>query len=139
MRISNKCSMALHILILLGAFDDKKLTSEQIAMSVGCNPVMVRNILSDLKKAGLVNTQRGIGGSVLTNNPAEITLWMVYQAVDEQSFDGLIGLHPNPSPRCPVGKKIYSLLDGPYGQIRESMRLKMDEITLQQLLDDYNQ
>lgn len=138
MRISSKCSMALHILVLLGVFPDKKSTSEQIAKSVGSNPVMVRNLLGDLRKAGLLSTQRGIGGSALTKNPEEITLWMVYQAVDGNSFEDFIGLHPNPSPQCPVGKKIYSLLEEPYNKIRHSMREAMEEITLQQLLDDYN-
>ncbi|MGC6173578.1 Rrf2 family transcriptional regulator [Lacrimispora sp. 38-1] len=137
MRISNKCSMALHVLILLGVFADQKLTSEQIANSVGCNPVMIRNLLGKLKEAGLVATQRGSGGSVLTKDPAAITVWMVYQAVDSNSFDYLIGLHPSPSPKCTVGKNIYSLLEKPYNEIKDAMRETMKTVTLQQLLEDY--
>jgi Rrf2 family protein len=130
--------MALHILVLLAEFTDQKLTSEQIAKSVGCNPVMVRNLLLKLKEAGLVATRRGIGGSVLMKSPEDITIWMVYQAVDASSFDGFIGLHPNPSLQCPVGKNIYSLLENPYGRIKDGMREAMEAITLQQLLDDYD-
>lgn len=137
MRISNKCSMALQILILLAEFSDKKLTSEQIAKSVGCNPVMIRNLLGKLKEAGLVTTQRGCGGSALTETPEVITVWAVYQAVDSKSFDELIGRHPMPSPNCPVGKNIYSLLEKPYNEIRYAMRGTMESITLQQLLEDY--
>lgn len=137
MRISNKCSMALQILILLAEFSDKKLTSEQIAKSVGCNPVMIRNLMGKLREAGLVATQRGSGGSILTKAPADITVWMVYQTVDPKSFNELIGLHPTPSPNCPVGKNIYSLLEKPYNEIRDAIRETMDSITLQQLLEDY--
>lgn len=137
MRISNKCSMALHIMILLAVFADQKLTSEQIAKSVGCNPVMIRNLLGKLKEADLVVTQRGSGGSILTKEPTAISIWTVYAAVDSGSFDDLIGLHPNPSPRCIVGKNIYSLLGKPYSKIRDSMRETMEAITLQQLLEDY--
>lgn len=137
MRISNKCSMALQVLILLAEFSDKKLTSEQIAKSVGCNPVMIRSLLGKLQEAGLVTTRRGSGGSVLTKAPAAITVWAVYQTVDSKSFDELIGLHPTPSPNCPVGKSIYSLLEKPYSEIRDAMRKTMESITLQQLLEDY--
>jgi Rrf2 family protein len=129
--------MALHVLILLGVFADQKLTSEQIAKSVGCNPVMIRNLLGKLKEAGLVATQRGSGGSVLTKDPAAITVWVVYQAVDSNSFDDLIGLHPSPSPKCAVGKNIYSLLEKPYDEIKDAMRETMKTVTLQQLLEDY--
>lgn len=138
MRISNKCSMALHILVLLGVFPEKMPTSAQIAKSVGCNPVMVRNLLGSLKKAALVETRRGIGGSALAKKPEDITIWMVYQAVDAGSFSGFIGLHPNPSSQCPIGKRIYFLLEKPYDKIRDSMRSAMEEITLGQLLDAYN-
>lgn len=137
MRISNKCSMALHIIILLAVFPDQKLTSAQIAKSVGCNPVMIRNLLGKLKEADLVVTQRGSGGSVLTKKLADISIWTVYEAVDSSSFNDLIGLHPNPSPQCIVGKKVYSLLEKPYSKIRDSMRETMEAITLQQLLEDY--
>ena len=137
MRISNKCSMALHIMILLAVFADHKLTSGQIAKSVGCNPVMIRNLLSKLKEANLVATQRGTGGSSLTQEPSSISIWMVFEAVDSGSFDDLIGLHPNPSSRCSVGKNIYSLLENPYNKIRNSMQQTMESITLQELLEDY--
>lgn len=137
MRISNQCSMALQVLILLAEFSDKKLTGEQIAKSVGCNPVMIRNLLGKLKEAGLVTTRRGCGGSGLTKAPADTTVWMVYQAVDAKSFDEFIGLHPTPSCNCPVGKSIYSLLEKPYSEIKNAMRRTMESITLQQLLEDY--
>ena len=137
MRVSNKCSMALHIMILLAVFADRKLTSEQISRSVGCNPVMIRNMLGKLKEAGLVATRRGSGGSVLTQEPASISIWTIYEAVDTGSFDDLIGIHPNPFPRCSVGGNIRSLLENPYSKIRDSMRETMETITLQQLLEDY--
>lgn len=50
MRISTKTSIALHLLILLDVFKEQKLTSELLAMSIGSNPVVVRNTLGRLKK-----------------------------------------------------------------------------------------
>lgn len=139
MRISNKCSMALHALLLLAVFSEKKLTSEDIARSVGCNPVMIRNLFVKLREAGIVTTQRGTGGSSLAKEPGEISVWMVYQAVDKDSLENLIGLHPNPHSECPVGKEIYALLNQPYGKIKDAMREEMEDSTLQQLVDSFSQ
>ncbi|MDL2289503.1 Rrf2 family transcriptional regulator [Clostridia bacterium OttesenSCG-928-F22] len=137
MRISNKCSMAIHILLLLAVFPESRLTSEDIARSVGCNPVMIRNLLGKLKEAGLVITQRGTGGSSLVKAPEEISVWTVYQAVDKDSLDTLIGLHPHPYPQCPVGDKIYALLEKPYNNIKSAMQEAMEAATLKQLIGDY--
>ena len=137
MRISNKCSMALHALLLLAVFPENRPTSEDIARSVGCNPVMIRSLLGKLKEAGLVATRRGAGGSSLLKAPEEITIWTVYQAVDKDSLDTRIGLHPHQHPQCPVGNKIYALLEKPYGTITSAMREAMEAATLQQLIDDY--
>ena len=138
MRISSKCSMALHILVLLHVFAGRKLTGEKIAKSVGCNPVMIRSLLGKLSEAGLVETRRGAGGSVLAKPPGDITVWMVYQAVDANSFERFIGLHPKPSTQCPVGRNIYSLLEKPYDMVKSAMRGAMEDIALEQLVDDYN-
>lgn len=137
MRISNKCSMALHTLILLAAYPGQKPTSEVMARSVGCNPVMIRNLLGRLKAAGLVSTQRGAGGATLLRAPEDISVWTVYQAVDADSLENLIGLHPNPYQNCPVGKRIHGLLETPYGKIKGAVREAMEAVTLQQLVDDY--
>ena len=137
MRLSTKCSIALHLLVLIKAFEHGKLTSEILAKSAGCNPVIVRNLLGSLKKAGMVEVQRGTGGATLTADPADVTIWDVYRAVDRETLDNLIGLHPNPFPGCPVGKNIYTLLDKPYRMVSDSVRAAMKSYTLKQLLDEY--
>ena len=50
MHISNKCSIAVHCLIFIFEYGtEKKVTSELLSLSTGCNPVTIRNILSALK------------------------------------------------------------------------------------------
>jgi Rrf2 family protein len=138
MKINTKCSLALHILISIAVFSDKvKMTSEIIAKSTGSNPVIIRNILGSLKQAGIVAVHRGSGGTELAIPPAEITIWKVYSAVDPTSMHNLIGLHPNPSYACPIGRKIYDLLDEPYSAIRESIQASMSKYTLADLLARY--
>ncbi len=83
MQISSRFTIASHILVLLALEGEKeKQTSTSIAGSVGVNPVIIRNILSQLKEAGLVEVARGIGGARLAQGPDQITLLHVYQAVE---------------------------------------------------------
>jgi DNA-binding IscR family transcriptional regulator len=138
MRTSTKCSIALHLLVVLEVFKGKKLTSERLAKSTGCNPVIVRNLIGNLKKAGIVDVQRGSGGASLVAAPEDVTLWDVYQAVDATPLDELMGRHPNPYPACPVGSKICQLLEKPFGLIADSVQKTMSSYTLRQILDDYD-
>jgi len=138
MRISTKCSIALHLLVLLDVFHDEKLTSDILAMSIGCNPVIVRNLLGSLKKAGIVEVQRGTGGATLIVDPEDITIWTVYQAVDTVPLEELVGMHPNPSMKCPVGRNIGGLLEKPYSMIADSVRETMSSYTLKQIINDYH-
>lgn len=77
MQISSRFTIASHILVLLALEGEKeKQTSTSIAGSVGVNPVIIRNILSQLKEAGLVEVARGVGGARLAQDPDQITLCM---------------------------------------------------------------
>lgn len=139
MRISSKCSLALHILVVLEVFKGRKLTSELLARSTGCNPVMVRNIMTGLKKAGIIAVRRGTGGAELIAEPKDITILSVYRAVDPSSLEELIGLHPHPYSGCPVGRNIYSLLKKPYHEIALAVERSMSEQTLEQIINEYNE
>lgn len=118
-------------------FKDKKLTSELLAASTGSNPVIVRNILGNLKKAGLIDIQRGTGGASLVANPEDVTILQVYQAVDSTNLDDIIGIHPNPSMICPVGNNINKLLEEPYLKITKAVQDSMEKYTLKDLLNNY--
>lgn len=110
MRISSKCSLALHILLLLAVYKHDKLTSEIMASSTGCNPAMIRDMMKKLREAGLIETTRGTGGSRLIKDPKDITIWTVYCAADPDSFQNCIALHKNPYEGCPVGRCITPVL-----------------------------
>ena len=135
MRISVKCSSAVHILLMITVLSDsKKITSEFLASSVGCNPVDIRKLLSSLKKAGLIDIPRGTGGATLKRAPKDITLLDIYSAVDSTSLNELIGVHTHTEPRCLFGRNINRLLTGPYTQIGDAVRGTMSSITLENLL-----
>ena len=99
-----KFSVAIHVLVML-ATSSKNLNSENLAHSVDTNPSYIRKILALLKKKNLVESHRGRSGIKLTKSPKEISLLIIYEAVEEQK-PTFFQIHQHPNPQCPVGKNI---------------------------------
>lgn len=138
MQISTKCSVAVHCLIFMyEARGIAKVTSNLLAESTGCNPVVIRNIMSALKKAGLITVPRGIGGAELCAEPSRITLYQIYTALEPNGLSSLIGIHPCQGRACPVAQNIRMVLQSPYRQIEDSVRQTMESITLQSMIDEF--
>lgn len=131
-----KCSVAVHCLLYIyGAEDEKKVTSQLLAESTGCNPVIIRNTLSALKKAGMISVARGTGGARLARDIREITLFDIYMAMEPNGIPAIIGIHDCKERACPVAQNIADLLQEPYQKIEKSIKTTMSGITLQQLAD----
>lgn len=139
MKISTKSSIAMHCLIFIAECGERtRVTSGLLAKSTGCNPAAIRSILGALQKAGLIVVARGVGGAHLAVDPAQLTLWDVYRALEPDGLDHLIGLHPAPSPYCPVGRNIGAVLQEPYRQVGQAVQRQMQQITLAQMLEQYH-
>ena len=139
MQISIKCSVAVHCLIFIHeAKGIAKVTSNLLAKSTGSNPVVIRNILSALKKAGLITVLRGTGGAELCIDPSQITLYQIYSALEPDGVTSIIGIHPCDGRPCPVAQNIRKVLDPPYHQIEDAVKEAMEEITLQSMIDDFH-
>ena len=134
MQISSRFTIALHIFACVEYFKDKeKITSDFLSGSIRSNPVIIRNILSQLKKAGLINVVRGTGGIEIIKEPSEITFYDIYKAVEAVKEEGLFHFHEEPNPACPVGKNIHGLLDGKLKSIQSAMENEMKKYTLSDL------
>ena len=140
MHISTKCSIAIHCLIFIYEYGDKKkVTSELLSLSTGSNPVTIRNIISSLKKDGIISVKFGTGGTTLNCPLNEITLYRVCKAIEPDFSSKLIGIHSLPSPLCPIGKNIHSVLDCSYQKIRSDLCESLKNITLENIISDYYQ
>lgn len=138
MQISKRCSVAIHCLICIHEFSGStKVTSKQLALSTGCNPVIIRNIMSALKKSGIIAIKPGTGGTTLCKNPQQISLLQICSCVEPDFLGKLVGEHTSASKLCPVGRNIHLLLDKPYQKIRDDMANSMSDITLAEILDNY--
>ena len=139
MHISNKCSIAVHCLIFIYEYgEDKKVTSELLSLSTGCNPVTIRNIVSAMKKDGIIDVKFGTGGAKLAVPIQDISLYRICAAVDPKAIDNMIGVHSTPSPFCPVGRNIGSVLDRTYDTIKEDVISSMQSITMVRIVNDYH-
>ena len=137
MQISSRFTIAVHILICIETFkNDYKVTSDFLASSVNANPVVIRRLLQQLKKADIVNVIRGSGGTEITTPLNTITLLDIYHAVECIEKGELFHFHENPNPLCPVGKNIHSVLDSRLQKIQEAMELELKSVTVQDLLND---
>lgn len=138
MRISAKCSVAVHCLLFLHEYGEKqKVTSGLLALSTGCNPVVIRGIMSALKKAGIIRVTAGSGGAALLLPPEEITLYRVITALEEDGLRNLMGIHPTPSALCPIGRNIRAVLKRPYEEIQTDMRESLQSVTLADFIAEY--
>ena len=137
MQISSRFTIAVHILICIETFkEDYKITSDFLASSVNVNPVVIRRLLQQLKKAGIINVKRGSGGAYIEKPLDKITLLDVYNAVECIDNGNLFHFHENPNSRCPVGRNIHSVLDRRLDSIQQAMEREMSSVTLQDIADD---
>ena len=137
MQISSRFTIAVHILICIETFkEDYKITSDFLASSVNVNPVVIRRLLQQLKKAGIINVKRGSGGAYIEKPLDEITLLDIYNAVECIDNGNLFHFHENPNQKCPVGRNIHTVLDNRLDKVQQAMEREMSSVTLQDIADD---
>ncbi|KPN95981.1 Rrf2 family transcriptional regulator [Lysinibacillus sp. ZYM-1] len=133
--INIRLSVAIHVLSLIST--DSTLSSEKIASSVNTNPVVIRRISSDLKKAGILTSKVGVPGSSLTRDPSDITLFDIYKAVHIEKE--LFPIHNNPNPDCHVGKKIQHTLNVTFESVQTAMENELKNKTLESVMNHLNE
>lgn len=139
MHISSKCSVAVHCLIFIYEYGaDTRVTSELLSLSTGCNPVRIRNIMSALKKDGMISVKSGTGGAAMNCPLEEITLYRISMAVEPDALEKMMGVHGSPSSLCPVGRNIQPVLESSYQKVREDLKNSLQRITLREIVDDYH-
>lgn len=139
MHISTKCSIAIHCLIFISEYgENKRVTSELLSLSTGCNPVTIRNIMSALKKDNILSVKSGTGGATICCPLDEISLYRICMAIEPDALYKLIGIHSTPSPFCPVGKNIHSVLDTSYEKIRIDLISSLKAVTIKEIIEEYH-
>ena len=134
MQISTRFTIATHTLLCIAYFSPTmKVTSAFIASSVNVNPVVVRRTLGQLKTAGLVNVEAGVGGASLARPAREITLLDIFNAVESVNGN-LFDFHEHPNPACPVGGSIHAVLDSELAAAQRALEDRLAKTTIADLL-----
>jgi Rrf2 family protein len=138
--MTSRFTMAVHALGMIACegkrSPGKSVTSEALARSIRTHPVVVRRVLGDLRRAGLVKTRRGVGGGVgLARAPERISLRAVWEALE--GGEELFGRHPSgPNDHCRVGLALADYLDDLYGHAEAVLKTALGRVTLAQLHRD---
>lgn len=132
MRINTRFSVAVHMMVLISFIQKmgKTATSEILAKSVGTNPVVIRQIMSILRRAGLIETRSGVHGIRLSRDGGEITLLDIYRAVQQDAEAPLFDFHANPNPDCFVGGSIKEAMERPLAEAQKAMEQSLVEYSL---------
>jgi Rrf2 family protein len=127
MALNTRFVTGIHALVLLAAEPDKLHTSEEIAQELNTNSVVIRRAFLQLRRAGLIVSQKGPnGGSRLAHPAKEITLRDIHRAVQPH------GLLQTPS--LPALRGLQSTLKGVFNDASRAFEKELDETTLSQLL-----
>ena len=141
MQIGSKFTIGVHIITAIDYFKDMdRVNSDFLAGSIGVNPVIVRTVISQLREAGILETQRGSSGAVLKKRLDEITLYDIYKAVGSvNEEEGLFHFHEQPNSDCPVGRNIHKVLDHRLLEAQRVMEEELRKTTFADIVKDTKQ
>jgi Rrf2 family protein len=127
MAANSRFAVAVHALAMLAWHGDRR-SSREIAASVATNPVVIRRLLVELARAGLVEATHGPKGGFRLAKPAErITLHEIYRAVEEGGF---FALPPKSNAKCPVACRMKAILDGVFSRVESKVVPELKRATL---------
>ncbi|MFS8204120.1 Rrf2 family transcriptional regulator [Streptomyces sp. CWNU-52B] len=136
MSANSRLTVAAHALTWIAEYrrrGNEVATSEQIAASVNTHPVVIRRLLAELRRAGLVDSRRGAGaGWTLSKDLAAITLLDVHEAIGSGP---VFALHRStPDTECVVGHGIGPTMAAVYDGIEDTLRKELAKTTLEDIL-----
>jgi len=121
----------LHVLLHLG-HAEKPLTSDALSASLGTNAAAFRRMMTGLREAGYVRSEKGHGGGwTLTRPLVEISLLDVYCALSRPNLFA-IG-HRSDRPNCLIERKVNGVLKDAMADAEALLVGRFGEITLDQL------
>ena len=118
---SQTAEYALRAISCLAESSPASVTTEQIAEATSVPPAYLSKVLQSLRRAGIVQSRRGIGGGVsLARDPKDVTIYQIIDAVDpiQRIKECPIGLEAHGAKLCPM----HARLDDALGMVEEAFR-----------------
>mgnify|MGYP003235928740 FL=1 len=122
-------SIAVHALVYLNHME-KVLSSEELAQNICTNPVLIRKVMSKLKKAGLVDTKGGnSGGYIFIADADKLTLDQVAEVIDAK-FVGSPRRSGDMNKECLIASGMGEIMQNIYRQLDENCKKSLHGITV---------
>ena len=129
MRVSAKADYALRAVIELAAIANGPVKGERIAQAQEIPLKFLQNILGDLRRAGLVRSQRGVEGGYWLARPAdEITVAEVIRAV-EGAIANVRGVGPEQVEYAGSAARLREV----WIAVRANLRAVLEQVTVAEL------
>lgn len=138
MKITSQEEYGIRCLLRLArAHGGQPLTIPEIAADEGLSPAYVGKLLSLLRRAGLIESNRGrTGGYHLARTPASVRLSEALDALGEPLFEGAAycDRHAGPETVGPCVHQGSCNLRGVWQTLTQFMQHVLDQVTLHDLL-----
>jgi DNA-binding IscR family transcriptional regulator len=140
MKRDSRLSTILHALLHMADHETRTgapMTSDQLAVCLSTNPVVVRRTMAGLREQGLVASEKGHGGGWRLAEPLDqVTLGQVNTAL------GGADLFPEAAPveadGCLVEAAVNDALAETYAAARALLVARLNDITLADLAADFS-
>jgi Rrf2 family protein len=130
-RVSAKVDYAVRAAIELAAAGEGPVKGDRIADAQGVPLKFLENILSELRRAGIVGSQRGaVGGYWLAKKPAAVSIADIIRAVEGPLAD----VHGTPPEKLRFKGPAKPLKDV-WVAARAGLRSVLEEVTLADIVD----
>ncbi|HEX9426676.1 MAG TPA: Rrf2 family transcriptional regulator [Candidatus Polarisedimenticolia bacterium] len=135
MAANSRFPVAVHIMTALGYRDGESLSSPRLARSVNTNPVVIRRLLGQLRRAGLVRARPGkSGGARLARRAEAISLMDIYRAI---GAGGPFSIPDKPEHKaCEVSCRIKRILCSVLAETEASIAKSLEKVRLSDLVRD---
>ena len=113
------------------------MTSGELALCMGTNPVVVRRTMAGLREVGFVRSEKGHGGGWgIACDMSAVTLKDVYDALGAPTLLA-IGVHIE-SPSCLVEQAVNRALKPAFAEAEALLVGRLGTVTLAALAEDFS-
>jgi len=134
MAANSRFAVAVHALSMLAAHENERQTSRDIAASVATNPVVIRRLLAQLARAGIVESSHGSkGGFRLAKRADSVSLHDVYRAVEEGAF---FAQTEKRNEKCPLACRMQKVLAGVFTRVESKVLPELKRTTLADIVGE---
>jgi Rrf2 family protein len=129
MAANSRFAVAVHALAMLAFHKDERQTSRSIAESVATNPVVIRRLLAQLTRAGIVESSHGAkGGFRLAKPAAKVSLQDIYQAVE--GCAGMFARREKKNEKCPLACRMADILQTVFARVESKIAPELKRTNL---------